>query len=63
MRAGGGESRDARTEGKGEREREKGETHLGIQNPAITVTGSPRARGGRERWKGGRGSCCAEKIK
>jgi hypothetical protein len=25
---------------------------LGIQNPAITVTGSPRARGGRER--GGR---------
>jgi hypothetical protein len=25
---------------------------LGIQNPVITVTGSPRARGGRER--GGR---------
>jgi hypothetical protein len=46
----------------GGRERE-GEAHLGIQNPAITVTGSPRARGGRERWKRGRGSCCAGKIK
>jgi hypothetical protein len=22
--------------------------HLGVQNPAITVTGSPRARGGRK---------------
>jgi hypothetical protein len=46
------------------REREgRGRAHLGIQNPAITVTGSPRARGGRERWKRGRGSCCAGKIK
>jgi hypothetical protein len=24
---------------------------------------TPRARGGRERWKRGRGSCCAGKIK
>jgi hypothetical protein len=46
------------------REREgRGRAHLGIQNPAITVTGSPRARGGRERWKRGRGSCCAGKFK
>jgi hypothetical protein len=41
-----------REEGR-EREREirrerEGELTLGIQNPAITVTGSPRTRGGRE---------------
>jgi hypothetical protein len=34
---------------KRKREREGGgELTLGIQNPAVTVTGSPRARGGRE---------------
>jgi hypothetical protein len=43
------------------REREREGAHLGFQNPAITVTESPRARGGRERWKRGRGSCCAGK--
>jgi hypothetical protein len=42
--------------------RERG-AHLGIQKLAITVTGSPRARGGRERWKKGRGrgTYCAGK--
>jgi hypothetical protein len=50
-----------RREGEGEGD-ERGEgAHLGIQNPAITVTKSPRARGGRERWKRGRGSCCMGK--
>jgi hypothetical protein len=44
-------------QGRGERESSPG----GSKNPAITVTGSPRARGGRERWKRGRGSCCAGK--
>jgi hypothetical protein len=31
------------------------------KKPVITVIGSPRARGGRERWKKGRGSYCARK--
>jgi hypothetical protein len=44
-----------------EREREGRGAHLGIQKPAITVIRSPRARGGRERWKNGRGSYCAGK--
>jgi hypothetical protein len=42
---------EGRRKGEGERERE-GELTSGIQNPAITVTKTPRARGGRER--GGR---------
>jgi hypothetical protein len=46
--------------GTGGRGKRRG-AHLGIQNPAITVTESPRAQGGRERWKRGRGSCCAGK--
>jgi hypothetical protein len=51
----------ARREGEGEGD-ERGEgAHLGIQNPAITITESPRARGGRERWKRWRGSCYAGK--
>jgi hypothetical protein len=63
---GGGENRDARREGKRgwrgrERDKEERGAHLGIQKPVITFTGSPRARGGRERWKKGRGSCCAGK--
>jgi hypothetical protein len=63
-RARGGESWDARGGKRKGRQRERegergeGEAHLGIRNPTITVTGSPRARGGRERWKRGRGSCC-----
>jgi hypothetical protein len=36
----------------GGRERERGRAHLEDPNPAITVTKSPRAQGGRER--GGR---------
>jgi hypothetical protein len=43
-------ARDAQGGGKGrerEREREGRGAHLGIQKPAITVIGSPRARGGR----------------
>jgi hypothetical protein len=48
----GGTRAGKRERGKGGRERERerggGELTLGIQNPAITVTGSPRARGGRE---------------
>jgi hypothetical protein len=47
-------------EGGGDREREERGAHLGIQNSAVTITGAPRARGGRERWK--RGSCCARKL-
>jgi hypothetical protein len=63
---GGGKNRDARREGKRgwrgrERDKEERGAHLGIQKPVITFTGSPRARGGRERWKKGRGSCCAGK--
>jgi hypothetical protein len=65
-RGGGGKNRDARREGKRgwrgrERDKEERGAHLGIQKPVITFTGSPRARGGRERWKKGRGSCCAGK--
>jgi hypothetical protein len=56
-RGGGGRSKGACREGKGEGERER--AHLGIQKPAITVTGSPRAK----RWeRDGRevgGGCCA----
>jgi hypothetical protein len=61
-RAGWG-ARGAQGRRKG-RERGKGELTLGIQNPAIIVTGSPRARGGgeRERWKRGRGNCCTGKT-
>jgi hypothetical protein len=51
-------------EGEGEREREgEGEAHLGIQNPAITVTRSHLGHEVGERWKRGRGSCCTGKIK
>jgi hypothetical protein len=35
--------------GEGEREIVGGRAHLGDPNPAITVTKSPRAQGGRER--------------
>jgi hypothetical protein len=48
-------------EGEGDSERGERGTQLGIQKPAITVTGSPRARKWRERWKKERGSCCAGK--
>jgi hypothetical protein len=67
MRTGAEAARAAREVGAREAEappleRERG-AHLGIQKPAITVTGSPRARGGRERWKKGRGrgTYCAGK--
>jgi hypothetical protein len=36
-------------ERKREREGERGRAHLGDPNPAITVTESPSAQGGRER--------------
>jgi hypothetical protein len=68
-RGGGGKSRDARGGKRKGRERERegkrggGEAHLGIQNPAITVTGSHLGHEVGERWKRGRGSCCAGKIK
>jgi hypothetical protein len=45
-----GREREGRGRGK-ERERDGGgEAHLGIQNPVITVTGSPRSK----RWERGR---------
>jgi hypothetical protein len=55
---------------KRKRERERGEerigegrgAHLGDPNPAITVTGAPRAQGRRER-EGGERELCARKIK
>jgi hypothetical protein len=52
-----------RTAKRGERERGRGResSPWGSKNLAITVTASPRARDGRERWKRGRGSCCAGK--
>jgi hypothetical protein len=59
-RGGLGTRRGAHGRRKG-RERGRGELTLGIQNPAITVTGSPRARGGRERWKKERGGYYAGK--
>jgi hypothetical protein len=67
--AGGRAAGEAGTEaahgrrGRGEKEGRggRGELTLGIQNPVITVTGSPRAQGGRERWKKGRGSYCVGK--
>jgi hypothetical protein len=72
-RAGGGEeragTRGREEKGKGERkrvrERGEGEAHLGIQNPAIIVTGSHLGHEVGERWKRGRGSgsCCSGKIK
>jgi hypothetical protein len=56
----GGRGAQGRRKGRerGKRERE-GELTSGIRNLAITITESPRARGGRERWM--RGSCCAGK--
>jgi hypothetical protein len=56
-REGGGRKggmQGGKREGRG-RERgteREGELTSGIQNPAITVTGSPRAQGGRERGGG-----------
>jgi hypothetical protein len=46
--------------GERERGRDRGRAHLGDPNLAITVTKSPQAQGGRERWK--RGICCAGNI-
>jgi hypothetical protein len=54
-----GGKREGREKEKG-REGEKGETHLGDQNPVITVTGAPRAQGRRER--GGRVGVVRGKI-
>jgi hypothetical protein len=69
-REGRGHAQGRGERGRRERERERergreggrGRAHLGDPNPAITVTGSPRERGGRERWKRGRGSCCSGKT-
>jgi hypothetical protein len=49
-------------ERKREREGERGRAHLGDPNPAITVTESPSAQGGRERERWKRGSCCTGKL-
>jgi hypothetical protein len=52
--------RKGEKKGEGEGEREGGRAHLGDPNPAITVTKSPRAEGGRER--GGREGIVRGKI-
>jgi hypothetical protein len=40
---------------------EGGEAHLGARRSRQPSTGSPRAKEVEERWKRGRGSCCAGK--
>jgi hypothetical protein len=60
-REGGGRSRGSRREGKGEGEREEGELTLVSKNQRKSSLDHLGQRGGRERWKKGRGSCCAGK--
>jgi hypothetical protein len=63
-RAGGREREGERKRGRERgRERGEGELTMGIQKSGDNhhrIT--PRARGGRERWKRGRGSCCVGKT-